>query len=489
MFKKNDGFNINEELLTVKLKPILGIIPKVYVTFTIIILPLIIILSLIINTKLNNPGAYLKIKTNINNAHVYLDEKYIGRTPLKKYINATKGTIKIQRLGFESYEKKIEIQHRFFTSYQLNIDLKLKDPDKIIAQRQKELSIMTKIKNTNDNTKLIPIFSFIVNDLQSSPKHIKKFFKTSIAYIHSDTIFKDFLVAYKNIYSINDNNNQKIWKSLQQNFNLEDRAIIWFFENLDKEQQKQISNETWFKTLIKKLKNENKILKFETKNINLPLTNFKKIKSQNIASIQNYKLYSQNFTLKTTYKLKEFLIQNKNVTKAEYQKFLNENPKWTLNNKDNLIKKELVDESYLKTFKQMSSNEDITHISYHAAIEYARWYSSNLPKGFKARLPISQEWELYQKEVPKAIESLNINEISKKVGFWNLMQNSSFNESFLFQDTNDIYPENSNFNSLITEIRTYNYNNNPTLKPSTKASFLKHWCSPNIGFRIVIEKE
>nr|WP_241766517.1 SUMF1/EgtB/PvdO family nonheme iron enzyme [Borrelia coriaceae] len=187
--------------------------------------------------------------------------------------------------------------------------------------------------------------------------------------------------------------------------------------------------------------------------------------------------------------MKEFLIQNKNVTKAEYQKFLNENPKWTLNNKDNLIKKELVDESYLKTFKQMSSNEDITHISYHAAIEYARWYSSNLPKGFKARLPISQEWELYQKEVPKAIESLNINEISKKVGFWNLMQNSSFNESFLFQDTNDIYPENSNFNSLITEIRTYNYNNNPTLKPSTKASFLKHWCSPNIGFRIVIEKE
>ncbi|AHH10186.1 Hypothetical protein BCO_0111600 [Borrelia coriaceae ATCC 43381] len=177
MFKKNDGFNINEELLTVKLKPILGIIPKVYVTFTIIILPLIIILSLIINTKLNNPGAYLKIKTNINNAHVYLDEKYIGRTPLKKYINATKGTIKIQRLGFESYEKKIEIQHRFFTSYQLNIDLKLKDPDKIIAQRQKELSIMTKIKNTNDNTKLIPIFSFIVNDLQSSPKHIKNFLK------------------------------------------------------------------------------------------------------------------------------------------------------------------------------------------------------------------------------------------------------------------------------------------------------------------------
>lgn len=105
MLKENDGLDINEESLTVKLKPILGITPKIYVLFTIIILPLILVFSLIVNTKLNNPGAYLKVKTNINNAHVYLNEKYIGRTPLQKYVNATKGTLKIQRFGFETYEK------------------------------------------------------------------------------------------------------------------------------------------------------------------------------------------------------------------------------------------------------------------------------------------------------------------------------------------------------------------------------------------------
>ena len=80
-------------------------------------------------------------------------------------------------------------------------------------------------------------------------------------------------------------------------------------------------------------------------------------------------------------------MQNQNITKAEYQMFLNENPKWKLNNKDNLIKEELVDERYLKHFEKMPSNEDITDISYNAALEYAKWYSSNLPKGFTARLP------------------------------------------------------------------------------------------------------
>ena len=493
MLKENDNLiNTNEEMLKVKLKPVLGITPKIYIFFIIIILPLIIPLILIINNKLKNPGAYLKIKTNISNAHVYLNEKYIGRTPLNKYTSATKGTLKIQRLGFETYEKKIEIQNSLFKKYNFSIDLKLKDPDKIIAQRQKELSVMTKIKNTNNNIKLIPVFSLLLNDFKNNPEYIIKFFKSSIKYLNSNEIFKDFLKSYKIIYLIKSNNNKEIWESLQKNLNLDNRSIIWFFQNLDKEQQKQISQETWFKILTEKLKNDNKTLKVKNKKINLHLNNFTKIQSKNIENIQNYKLYLQNIKLKTTYHLKEFLIQKRNVTKAEYQDFLNKNPKWTLNNKENLIKEELVDESYLKTFKQMPSDEDITNISYHAAMEYAKWYSLNLPKGFKARLPIAQEWEIYQQEVPTAINSINVNAISKKVGFWNLMQNSNFNDSLLFQneDENNIYSTNLNFNSLITEIRTYNYNNNEILKPSTKASFFKSWSySPNIGFRLVIEKE
>ncbi len=38
--------------------------------------------------------------------------------------------------------------------------------------------------------------------------------------------------------------------------------------------------------------------------------------------------------------------------------------------------------------------------------------------------------------VPKRTKQnpLNINEISKKVGFWNLMQNSSFNEIAIFKN-------------------------------------------------------
>ncbi|QMU98851.1 PEGA domain-containing protein [Borrelia sp. A-FGy1] len=487
--QKDDKLDINDEIFKVKLKPILGIVPKIYCLLMLLILFLILLFIFLINPKIKNPGSYLHIKTNINNAHVYLDEKYLGRTPLNKYINIAKGTLRIKRLGFDTYEEQIEIQNRFFTSYNFNVKLELVDPDKIINQRQKELSIMTKIKNTNDNIQTIPIFSLILNDFKNSTEHIKKFFKTSIPYLNSSSLFKDFMKVYKEIYSIKNNSNKDIWESLQQNFNLEKRSIIWFFQNLDKEQQKQISNEAWFKTLIEELKNEKKILTFENKNINLDFKGFKKINSEIIESTEDYKLSSHNITIKTAYKLKEFLIQNQNITKAEYQIFLNENPKWKLNNKDNLIKEELVDERYLKNFVQIASNEDITDISYYAALEYARWYSSTLPKGFTARLPLSQEWELYQRKEPKSINHLNINEISQKVGFWNLMQNSNFNDTLLFKDKNQNNIYCTHFNSLITEVRTYKYKDNSILKPSTKASFLKNWSSPNIGFRLIIEKE
>lgn len=481
--------NSNIELFEVKLKPILGIAPKIYVFFITIILLLSLVSILIIIPKFKNPGAYLKINSNIANTYIYLNEKYIGRTPLNKYINITEGIIKAKRMGFKTYEQNIKINNKFFGSYNLQINLELVDPEKIIKQRQKELSIMVKIKNTNENIKLIPVFSLISNELKEHPKYIKKFLKNSIPYLNSIEMFKDFLNSYKVMYSIdpNNTNQEEIWNSLKTNFDLENRAIFWFLENLDKDLKMITKNEPWVKTLTKTLDNENIQLISKNEKINITLPGFKKINSNKIEKIQNYELDLKNISLKSTYSIKEFLIQEQNVTKYEYQDFLKENPKWTLNNKENLIKEQLVDENYLKNFNQIGLNEAITGISYFSAIEYANWYSKKLPNGFKARLPISQEWELYQKEPNK--NPLNINEISKKVGFWNLMQNSSFNDIAIFKNEKNFYNENSNFHSLITEIRTYSYQNNNLLNPSTKASFLKNWSSPNIGFRLIVSKE
>lgn len=481
--------NSNIDLFEVKLKPILGIVPKVYVFLTTIILLLSLVSILIIIPKFKNPGAYLKINSNIENTYIYLNEKYIGRTPLNKYINTTEGILKAKRMGFKTYEQNIKINNKFFGSYNLQINLELVDPEKIIEQRQKELSIMVKIKNTNENTKLIPVFSLISSELKEHPEYIKKFLKDSIPYLNSIEMFKDFLNSYKVVYSIDQSNSnqEEIWNSLKTNFDLENRAIFWFLENLDKDLKILTKNKPWIKKLTKTLDNENIQLISKNEKINIKLPRFKKINSNKIEKIQNYELDSKNISLKSTYSIKEFLIQEQNVTKYEYQDFLKENPKWTLNNKENLIKEQLVDENYLKNFNQIGLNEAITGISYFSAMEYANWYSKKLPKGFKARLPISQEWELYQKEPSK--KSLNINEISKKVGFWNLMQNSSFNDIAMFKNEKNFYNENSNFYSLVTEVRTYSHKNNNLINPSTKASFLKNWSSPNIGFRLIVSKE
>ncbi len=60
------------------------------------------------------------------------------------------------------------------------------------------------------------------------------------------------------------------------------------------------------------------------KKYNIKLPGFKKINSNKIEKIQNYELNSldsKNISLKSTYNVKEFLIQEQNVTKYEYQDF------------------------------------------------------------------------------------------------------------------------------------------------------------------------
>ncbi len=113
-------------------------------------------------------------------------------------------------------------------------------------------------------------------------------------------MFKDFLNSYKVVYSIDksNNNQEEIWNSLKTNFDLENRAIFWFLENLNKDLKMLTKNESWVKTLTKTLDNENIQLISKNEKINIKLPGFKKINSNKIEKIQNYELDSKNIALK-----------------------------------------------------------------------------------------------------------------------------------------------------------------------------------------------
>lgn len=96
-----------------------------------------------------------------------------------------------------------------------------------------------------------------------------------------------------------------------------------------------------------------------------------------------------------------FLISTREVTNEEFAAFTTLNPDWSLENRDELVAEALADEGYLSTWSISgpapgSGRDPVTEVSWYAAVAYAEWFTDRFLKatGRRARLPYEDEWEV-----------------------------------------------------------------------------------------------
>ena len=122
-------------------------------------------------------------------------------------------------------------------------------------------------------------------------------------------------------------------------------------------------------------------------------------KSGNIA-------YPYTNTYPVEVSVEPFALAHHTVTEYEYALFLEANPEWKIENKEELMEKGLVDEFYLEgVFSSTSfiSNKPIRNISWYAAKAYTEWISEATGEEFY--LPSEAEWTyaaLSAKDAPYA---------------------------------------------------------------------------------------
>ncbi|HET6485743.1 MAG TPA: SUMF1/EgtB/PvdO family nonheme iron enzyme [Spirochaetia bacterium] len=96
-----------------------------------------------------------------------------------------------------------------------------------------------------------------------------------------------------------------------------------------------------------------------------------------------------------------FFLASSEVTNAEFQAFVAENPDWAPSNGAALIQKGVVTDTYLAQWKSGApaagtANTPVTSVSWYAAEAYCQWLTrrvqASLP-GYQARLPSESEWE------------------------------------------------------------------------------------------------
>ena len=77
-----------------------------------------------------------------------------------------------------------------------------------------------------------------------------------------------------------------------------------------------------------------------------------------------------------------------------WERFLQANPEWDLENLETLREQKLVNGDYLGS--PAEGGEPLTGVSWYAAVSFCRWLGARLPPGFdgwEIRLPREDEWE------------------------------------------------------------------------------------------------
>ena len=253
---------------------------------------------------------------------------------------------------------------------------------------------------------------------------------------------------------------------------------------------------------------------------NIPSNDFIMGNTANINTLTERGILFEEWPHKLT--INSIFFQEKEVTKALFASFIAEVPKWAPANKTELIEENLVSEDYLSDWNGTSpedgeAEKPVVYVSAFAAEAFAKWISTKLPSQLElvARLPTEPEWEYAARgglwgqsypsgntvsgahiaspekgllpTGPSASNGFQLNDMYGSVWEWTSDWYSP-SEYFLSRDFERDYKSDIRFNiGTKRSVRGGSFIDDPNLvKLHTRGSQPAAWCTPVLGFRLVL---
>ncbi len=372
MFKKP----VLPEVERVKLKPYKGIRPAYYILFTYFIIALVLFFILCLLPGLVSNKAYVSFSSDLPLYGVYEDGVYLGNghdsvfettsgnhsyTFTLEGIEIGKEEVKIPRYYFFTLfaHKKTVISPSFTYTDELE--------NKVTEAFLKDVALYSAITDYSSSYPFPPLFSSYAKEVIAfKEKDISQELLYGALHITSQYMYSDYLVAlsYLENSSINYESNEL-------------DTINSYLDNL------------YTKGNIETLKKNDKTTEIKVSKLNDSFYHY----SEGTITLGEETLSSypeiNKAPISTSYS--SFEIGSNLITENEYAAFVEENPKWALDNKEVLIKEGLVDSNYLSGITlSTKSMRPIRSISYYCALEYCKWKSEK--DGVLYSLPTLEEW-------------------------------------------------------------------------------------------------
>lgn len=394
----------------VELKPILGIQPGFYLAGLYAVLIVLALFFLLFFPGIANGGTWFTIETAPEGASVWVDNTRVGHTPLEVFISAGDHLVRISRPHFRDARVETTVGRRVFGSLLFprreawSITLEATSVDALVDAAAGEFASWSFVGESSSRYQFPPVARWAALDLSvadPSGAGFDRFLDAALPQATSETLLADLAAGTAIAGSAGGAAGPLQIVELVQVLARTTQAAPLFplqvQSGLQPERAARIADAEWTMTAAAAAAALDMSLDLVdasgrrtvggTSFIRVPAGTWPVGGSAEAAGGGSVPAVRTEAA---------FYVAETEVTVGQYQSFVAAVPEYSVENREELIASGLVDEHYLQDWaNEPSSALPVRNVSYHAAVAYADWFTSTIDgAGLVAGLPSEDEWEV-----------------------------------------------------------------------------------------------
>ncbi len=355
----------------VKIKPLFGLKPGLWLSIVYLIAIVLIFFMVAILPDIIDGHKRVTFNSFAYNAAVYVDDVYQGGTPFTRKIPSGTHTVTYKVNGHEIDSFTVKVGHPVLFNWLFprtqavssSATLTKEAFDSLSAELLEDANAYGAVLEYDEVHRYSPIFTNYAKSVETS-----SFAKDSSA-LKAALLFVD---------------SPQMYEDAQNALAILDLKLDIPYSVLDESKTTGITDEQ-----IPEIKAKSTSLKtdfFTLEGFAIPEAQFSNGKTVEAT-------YPSVIKAGRTVSTQAFNIGAYCITEYQFAQFLSQNPKWNLENKEQLISEGLVDEYYLdgvSTSLAAVTNKPVRNISWHAAQAFCTWLSA--VSGRQVYLPSEDQW-------------------------------------------------------------------------------------------------
>ncbi|MFW5743498.1 MAG: SUMF1/EgtB/PvdO family nonheme iron enzyme [Spirochaetota bacterium] len=416
------------EEVEVKLSPVLGVDPTVYVPIVWGALLLVVLFFVLVFPGIKRHGSLVTVVASPPRASFVVDGARMGTAPGTFFVGSGTRTIEVRRPGFSTYRESIDVPGRLVGSWivprrmELRVTLTGAEPASLVDDALLEFSDWALNGEASGQYQFPPIARALAADLSAvapddgEPSTPGAQVASAAAREAWDAFTRDALAHVASEAQLNDLAGASlgfagagsvavpggIVATVQRLARTSDRAELFPLQVskvLAAEREALLAQTPWVKDASARARRLATLaleggpeVAGAVRGYALGLDFVDLPGGEVVLGGEDRAARGGDLPYRVT--LGAYAIGSTEVPFSAWEAFTEANPRWRAENRDALVAEGLVDEDYLAELRAMSANPalPVTGVSAYAAEEFARWYSTLLPDGLQARLPTEAEW-------------------------------------------------------------------------------------------------